>query len=308
MEKITERLTSVALVQYPIHAFQTLENWKTNLERWFIEAAEKKANFICFPEYGSMDLTSLFPTEIQQDLKQQIIEMQTLLTDFLETFESLSKKYELICIAPSFPVWIESDNKFVNRAFVFSPEKGNVGYQDKLFMTRFENEEWGISSNGFELNIFESKFGNFGIQICYDNEFAPATHEMVKNGAEIIFAPSCTETLRGATRVHVGTRARAMENQCYTCISQTVLNAEWSPAVDINFGYAACYATPDKNFPETGIISESAHNEALLHIQTLDLSLLEIVKEDGQVFNFKDSLRIESSIDQSPIKTNKIVC
>ncbi|MCC6703140.1 MAG: hypothetical protein IT221_16535 [Fluviicola sp.] len=32
---------------------------------------------------------------------------------------------------------------FINLTFVFS--KDNEGYQDKWFMTRFENEEWGIN-------------------------------------------------------------------------------------------------------------------------------------------------------------------
>lgn len=298
--------TKVALVQYPILEHSSINEWKNCIEIRFRQAAEQNAHFICFPEYGSMDLVSLFTADIRSDLQGQILEMQHLLLPFTETFTELSQKYNLIAIAPSFPLWLDDLNRFVNRAYVFSPQNGLAGHQDKIFMTRFENEEWGISGNGNTITVFESEYGNFGIQICYDNEFAIASHELVKNGAEIIFAPSCTETLKGATRVHIGARARAMENQCYTVVSQTVLNAEWSPAVDINFGYAACYATPDKNFPETGIISESKHNSSLLHIQELDLSLLKIVKEDGQVFNYKDSLRIHSELDKQSFEVVKV--
>lgn len=298
--------TKIALVQYPILEHSNLNEWKKYIETWFQQATDQNSHFICFPEYGSMDLVSAFSSDIRSDLKRQIREMQRLLIPFTETFTELSRKYNLIAIAPSFPLWLGDLNKFVNRAYVFSPKDGLIGHQDKIFMTRFETEEWGISGNGNTITIFESEYGAFGIQICYDNEFAIASHQLAKNGAEIIFAPSCTETLKGATRVHIGARARAMENQCYTAVSQTVLNAEWSPAVDINFGYAACYATPDKNFPDTGIISESEHNKALLHIQELDLSLLKIVKEDGQVFNYKDSLRIHSELDQQPFEILKV--
>ncbi|MCC6703139.1 MAG: hypothetical protein IT221_16530 [Fluviicola sp.] len=83
---------------------------------------------------------------------------------------------------------------------------------------------------------------------------------MAANSAKLILAPSCTETIRGATRVHIGARARAMEQQIYVGVAQTIGNAEWSLAVDINYGFAENYASPNKNQPE-----------------------------EGQVFNFKDA-------------------
>lgn len=107
-------------------------------------------------------------------------------------------------------------------------------------------------------------------------------------GASLIIAPSCTETIRGVTRVQVGARARALENQSYVLVSQTIGNAEWSPTVDVNYGFAAAYSTPDKNLPEEGIIASGSPQKEEWLITELDFEKIEQVRADGQVFNFKD--------------------
>ncbi|MEA5458452.1 carbon-nitrogen hydrolase family protein [Arcicella sp. LKC2W] len=286
---------TIATAQYPINFHQSLTDWQKYTKNWVKSAVEQKAELLLFPEYGSMELTSLLSEEIRHDLQKQVLEMDSLKDFFCETYSYLAKKFEVIIVAPSFPV-LEND-KIYNRVFVFS-KKGLVGFQDKFFMTRFENEEWGIASAPKVLSVFEAVWGSFGIQICYDIEFPIGSQLLCANGSNLILAPSCTETLRGATRVHVGARARALENQCYVAVSQTINNAEWSPAVDINFGYTAIYASPDKNLPEEGIVSiEKPQNEGWL-IQELDFDLLKNIREDGQVFNFKDTQKVNVKLEE----------
>lgn len=293
----------IASAQYPITFHQKFEDWKIHTEIWVKSAVNQHAELLLFPEYGSMELVSLFSDEIRKNIRQQVIEMDSLKPDFCKTFEELSIKYKVIIIAPSFPVL--ENGKIYNRVYVFS-EKGLIGYQDKFFMTRFENEEWGICSAPMELSIFEATWGSFGIQICYDVEFSIGSQSLCAEGVNLILAPSCTETLRGATRVHVGARARALENQCYVAVSQTINTAEWSPAVDINFGYSAIYATPDKNLPEDGIVGiQKAQTKGWL-IKKLDFELIERVRKDGQVFNFMDSQKIKMDYLLENITLKKI--
>lgn len=275
----------LALANYPISIFQSFTEWENHTSSWINSAILENANFLVFPEYGSMELTSLFPSTMQQDLQLQIEEMQHLLDPYIAFFQHQAKTHDCIIVAPSFPVSIA--NKMVNRCFVFGPN--GMGFQDKWNMTRFENEEWHISAPDERiLTLFESKFGKFGIQICYDIEFPGATAVLAQNGAQLIIAPSCTETLRGATRVHVGARARAMEQQLFVAVSQTCNDALWSPAVDINYGYSAVYATPDKLFPETGIVYEGTHQQEGWDFVSIDLNLIEQIRKDGQVLNYKD--------------------
>jgi len=283
----------IATAQYPITRHKSFHHWQQHMERWIADGVTEGAQLLLFPEYGAMELTSILPEDISNDIRQQVIELNALKDKFCSVFSDLAKKYKIIIVAPSIPV-IEEGKK-VNRVYVFEA-RGLVGYQDKFFMTRFENEEWGIESGNKALSIFETTWGSFGIQICYDIEFAMGSQVLANAGASLILAPSCTETIRGATRVHIGARARALENQIYTVVSQTVGNAVWSPAVDINYGFAAFYSTPDKNLPEEGIIATMTPQKEGWLIEELDFQKIEDVRSSGQVFNFRDGQSVITSL------------
>ncbi|MCF0071389.1 carbon-nitrogen hydrolase family protein [Dyadobacter sp. CY261] len=281
---------TIASAQYPITEHADFLSWQQHTENWVTDAANRDAELLLFPEYGAMELVSIFETEIRNDIRRQIHGLNALKDDFCATFEALSRKCGVIIVAPSIPVIERGRN--LNRTFVFSPN-GLAGYQDKFFMTRFENEHWGVESAPKQLTVFEAAWGQFGIQICYDVEFPLGAQKMCEAGAKLILAPSCTETIRGAARVHIGARARALENQVYTVVSQTVGEALWSPAVDINYGYAAFYTTPDKDMPEEGIIASMPVQQEGWLVQKLDFSLVDEARNDGHVFNFKDQARVE---------------
>lgn len=279
----------IALAQYPITFHQSLEDWKTHTEKWIADACSQGAQILTFPEYGSMELTSVFPEAVRNDLKLQIHHMQELLPYFIESFREFAQKYHCVIIAPSFPVYL--GEKIVNRSFVFTED--TYSYQDKHFMTRFEDESWGISSSDGALRLFDTRFGKFGVQICFDIEFPIGGHLLAEAGVDFILVPSCTETLKGATRVHIGARARAMEQQIYTGVSQTIAEALWSPAVDINYGYTAFYSSPDGDFDDEGILAKEKAQTSGWLIQTLDLSKNSEIRENGQVLNYKHSQKQE---------------
>lgn len=295
--------TVIATAQYPITAFTDFDGWKNHTAEWVAAAARRGARLLLFPEYGSMELASLLGAAERSDLRQQVGGMERLLGDFLEVFSTLARQWQVIIVAPSFPV--QDGGRVLNRAFVFSA-RGPAGYQDKFFMTRFENEEWGVQGGVPELKLFESDLGAFGIQICYDVEFPAGAQVLCAAGAELILAPSCTETIRGATRVHVGARARALENQCFVAVAQTVGDASWSPAVDINYGFAAIYSTPDLHLPEEGIVAQLAPQQPGWLTQELDFEKIRTVRREGQVFNYKDMQRLDFRLDESPVRLVRV--
>lgn len=289
---------TIASAQYPITEHRNFAAWQEHIRSWVADAVGQGAQLLLFPEYGAMELVSIFPDEIRADIQRQVKELDSLKAQFCDALKELAIEFGVIIVAPSIPVIENGSN--LNRVYVFSPV-GLAGYQDKFFMTRFENEEWGIESAPKHLTVFEAEWGKFGIQICYDVEFPIGAGKLSEAGATLILAPSCTETIRGATRVHVGARARALENQAHTVVSQTVGEALWSPAVDVNYGYAACYTTPDKNLPEEGILAIKSPQEPGWLVQTLDFSLIEDVRADGHVFNFKDQARVSSALHDDEI-------
>lgn len=283
----------IACSAYPISYHDSFNDWKKHIYEWVKLAVLEKSDLLVFPEYGSMELVSVFPKEIQSDLPKQLTELQTIWSDFQVVFQQLAKEFDVIIVAPSFPVLI-NDN-YVNRAVVVSPN-GIKAYQDKFFMTPFERFEWGISTSEKVLTVFETEKGNFGIQLCYDGEFSFGSRELCKAGANLILIPSCTETLRGASRVHIGARARALENQCYTLVSQTVGEALWSPPVDLNYGFVGAYSTPDGDFPEDGVYFQSEHNQEGWFFHEFDFAQLQTVRKNGSVRNFEDHGLLESKL------------
>lgn len=281
---------TVASAQYPITHFKQFSEWISHTQSWVAKAVNEKAELILFPEYGSMELTSLLSSEEQKSLSFQLQGLQPFLVEFKKTFYDLAIKHQCLIVAPSFPIL--DGNNYVNRAFVFFPD-GNILHQDKQIMTRFENEEWGISPGENLLNVFDYKGIKFGINICYDGEFPVFAQKQSLNGLQLLLHPSCTEGLAGMERVHVGARARALENQIYVAVSQTIGNAPWSIAVDINNGKAAFYSTCDYLFPNNGILKIGELNQPGWMIQELDFHFINEVRKNGQVFNYKD---IEKSL------------
>lgn len=274
---------NLALAQYPIHFYKSEADWLKNLDKWFSEAKDAGANLLCFPEYASMELVSLIPGHDKINVKEQLVNLQHFHEKFLTAFTEMAIKYSVYVVAPSFPRLI--GEKYFNRSYFVSPT-GNYDFQDKIHMTRFE-DDWGISPAETELKIFETSFGRIAIQICLDIEFPWASSLLAGSNVNLILAPSCTETFHGLNRVHVGAIARALENQIYIGVSQVVGDAPWSHAVDINNGYAALYGPIDTTFPKDGIIESGSLNQFTWLITKVEPLKLKTVRENGQVFNFK---------------------
>lgn len=158
---------------------------------------------------------------------------------------------------------------------------------EKLQMTRFEREQWGITG-GTAQPVIELGELRLGVAICYDAEFPLIVRRLVEAGANVIAVPSCTDGLAGYHRVRIACTARALENQCYVVQAPTVGLAPWSIALDENVGAAGVFAPPDKGFPPDGVVALGPLDRAHLLIADLELAQLDAVRRDGQVLNHRD--------------------
>lgn len=276
---------NIAAAQYDIGFLENWDAYRQKIESWVGDAAKQGARILLFPEYGTMELASLFGQEVYSSLSKQLASMQTLLDDFIALHRELAKRHRCYIQAGTFPVRIAGET-YRNRAYLFMPD-GTVDYQDKLMMTRFENEQWLIN-RGLELKTFDTDYGRIAINICYDSEFPLLARKQVEAGANLILVPSCTDTLAGYHRVRIGCQARALENQCYVVQSPTVGLAPWSEAVDVNIGAAAIYTPVDRGFPDNGVLAIGELNAAQWVFAEIDLDGIARVRENGQVFNYRD--------------------
>ena len=286
----------IALAQYPISRFSDFAAWAGNAADWVGKAGD--ANLLMFPEYGGMELAALLPQSLQQDLRGQIPALEKFHTDFVALWSALAKKHAVYIQAPTLPV--AAGGKVANRAYLFAPS-GRAEFQDKRQMTRFEREKWCIAG-GSPLKLFDVGETKLGIAICYDIEFPLIAHALAVAGADLVLAPSCTDTMAGANRVHVGARARALENQIYVAVAPTVGDAPWSPAVDRNIGWAAAYATPDHGFPDDGVLAKGELNRPGWVMAELDFARLKSARRHAQVFTARDwDAQALPGLDVSPV-------
>ncbi len=275
----------VAVAQYQISFHNHWKDYEEKVTAWVKEASDKDGKILLFPEYSTLEITSLFSQGVYRYLDKQLEAMQQVFDKYIKLFQGLAAKFGCYIQAGTFPVCDDS-GQYHNHAYFFMPD-GQFDYQPKLIMTRFENEEWGIKS-GEQLKVFNTDYGIIGINVCYDSEFPMFARKQVEAGADLILVPSCTDTLTGYYRVRIACQARALENQCYVFQSPTVGNALWNEAVDNNVGAAAIFTPIDKGFPDNGIFALGELNKPQWIHAEIDLDKIAKVRKNGQVFNYRD--------------------
>lgn len=289
----------IAAAAYPLHWFDSWASYEAKLSAWVAEAAGQGAELLVFPEYGAMELASLGGTEVAADLERALREVAQHTAAVQALHVKLAAAHGVYILGASGPAY---DNaRPVNRAVFYGPQ-GVIGYQDKQIMTRFEREEWDVQASG-PLVLFDTPLGKIGVVICYDSEFPLLARALVEAGAEILLAPSCTDTFAGFTRVRVGSMARALENQCVVVHAPTVGLCPWCPPVDENVGRAAIYGPPDRGWPETGILNETALNAPGWAIAEISLDAIREVRANGGVLNLKHWAEQLPRVEQVLIRT-----
>lgn len=278
----------VAACQYAIELHETWEAYADHLQGLCAEAVEAGARLLLLPEYAGLVLSGQLTSEQRGDLKASIAGIQPLIEPWKALCAGLAKRWGIYLQPGTLPV-LDSDGAYRNRAWLFGPQ-GALGHQDKLMMTRFEREQWGIAA-GHGLTVFDTDLGRLGILVCYDNEFPLLARRLAERGADLILAPSCTDTEAGYHRVRIGAQARALENQLAVLQSPTVGLAPWSPALDENLGRAGLFVPPDRGMPGDGVmaLSESLDPQCSHWLVCdLDLEAVRRVRQQGQVFTRRD--------------------
>jgi predicted amidohydrolase len=198
-------------------------------------------------------------------------------------FAELARRNRVHILAPSGPT--RSGARFVNAAALVTPA-GNIGVQQKLIMTPFE-QRWGVSPGG-PLRVFDTVLGRIGIATCYDSEFPLLIRAQAEAGAELILIPTCTEQASGYARVRAAAQARALESQIATIVAPTVGEAPWAPAIDMNTGRAGIYVPPDPATAMSGVVTEGELDRPGWIVGDIDLAALRRVREDGETRNAAD--------------------
>lgn len=277
----------VAIAQYPIEALHDEAAYRTKVSGWVEEATAAGARLLVFPEYAAMELAALAGPDTAADLQRSIDAVTERWPLHADLHTDLAKRHQVTILAGSGPVR-QSDGRALNVARLFSTD-GAVTDFPKIKMTPWEADPWEISGCGHpSAGPVDVDGVKVGVAICYDMEFPTIARAQAEQGAVLLLAPSCTETLHGWWRVRIACQARALENQCYAVHAPLIGAAPWCPPVDENHGAAGLFGPPDIGFPVDGTIVSGEIDRPGWIYGEVDLQAIERVRTEGGTRNFAD--------------------
>jgi predicted amidohydrolase len=270
----------IAAAQYPLDALASVDAYRAKITTWVEQAVGAGATLLVFPEYGAMELAAIDGTA--GDITASFDSVSGKVGTLNAVHAELARRHGVTIVAGSGPQRQADCTK--NIAHIFGP-RGRMGAYEKIMPTPWERDPWHIAS-GRELKVFDIGGVQVGLLICYDIEFPLLSRALAEAGAQIILAPSNTETEWGYWRVRTGAVARALENQVYTVHAPVVGASPWSAACPMNCGMAGIFAPSDQGFPPGGVVALGEMNRPQWVYADVDLDLIAAVRSRGGVQTF----------------------
>lgn len=112
------------------------------------------------------------------------------------------------------------DGRIYNSCHIFDAGKHICTY-DKIHLFEVHTssgisyQEKDVFTKGDKIKTFDTKFGKFGILVCYDIRFPEVSRILAQNGAKVIFCPAAFNKTVGQIHWQPLLQTRAMENQVF---------------------------------------------------------------------------------------------
>ncbi len=274
----------VSTTQFSLQPLQDEKHFWGRVETLIKQATLEQSAVILFPEYFS--LSWLLKRKGEATFRKNLTRASELVPEFLAQFQSFADCYKIAIVAGTVPV--NDQDQIFNRSYIFRSGVPVVS-QDKINMTRFENEEWQVSQGASKLNVFTLGDCSCAVTTCYDVEFPAVTALAAEQGVDVLFVPSCTEDVHGYWRVRHCAQARAIENQCYVVMSSIVGgHPDWSE-IESHYGQGGIYTPCDVGMPEGGVRKLGALNSEGLVTDEISKLELDRLRKNGTVLNLRDA-------------------
>ena len=137
----------------------------------------------------------------------------------------------------------KEDNRLYNTCFIF--DKGELlGRHRKVHLFdvdipgKMTFKESETVSPGNTPTLIKTRFGNFGIGICYDIRFASYAMYLRELGADVLIYPSVFNQETGPRHFLLSGQARALDTQCYVILGSCAQYTE-KPEYYQAYGHSA---------------------------------------------------------------------
>lgn len=186
------------------------------INRFVIQAAEKNAKIICFPELSTCGYDRNIDTSLSENLmgstSKRLLEM--------------SKNNDIVIIAGILEK--DSNDTYITQSVAF-PD-GRIEKYRKTHLGEYERKIYSAGQNLpiFNINNTHNSINtvNFGVGICYDLHFPELVASLSLQGAQIVFAPHASP-IKATRRLEIWNKymgARAYDNRVYLAACNLVGN------------------------------------------------------------------------------------
>jgi len=186
---------------------------------------------------------------------------------------SLARTHGLFLVGGSIPELV--GELLYNTSIVFNPKGEIIAKHRKahLFDVDVKNgikfTESQVLSAGNTTTLFETPWGKFGVEICYDIRFPELTRKMAKDGARLVIVPAAFNMTTGPAHWELLFRSRALDNQIFMLGTSPARNPQ---ASYIAYGHSLAVN------PWGQVLAHLDERPGVLMVD-LDLSQIEEVRE-----------------------------
>jgi beta-ureidopropionase len=192
--------------------------------------------------------------------------------------QELAKQHKMVMVVP---VYEEAmTGVYYNTAAVIDEEGTYLGKYRKNHIPHCHPGFWEkfyFTPGDVGYPVFETRYGNIGVYICYDRHFPEGARELGLNGAEIVFNPSATVAGLSEYLWKLEQPAHAVANQYFVgAINRVGTEAPWN----IGEFYGQSYFCD----PRGQIMVEGSRDQDEVVIADLDLDTIQEVRDTWQFF------------------------
>jgi N-carbamoylputrescine amidase len=146
-------------------------------------AIEKGANILCFQELFA---THWFPKEM---IKNHFSYAESFDGPTVARLQEMAKTNGVVFVCPIFE---EASGSFYNSAVIIDAGGDILGRYRKIHIPQIPlwEEKYYFAPGDMGFPVFKTKFGDIGVQICWDNFFPEGARILALKGAQIIFSPT----------------------------------------------------------------------------------------------------------------------
>jgi len=221
-------------------------------------AVEQDAKIICFQELFN---THWFPMDINPENFQLAEEIPGPTTEVMQEF---AQKTETVMVLPFF----EKDLKgfYYNAAVVVDADGKILGQYRKAHVPQLPlwEEKAYFHPGDLGFPVFATRYGQLGIQICWDNFFPEGSRILALKGAQIIFSPTAA-----ALDTHEKWEKVICANAATNGVYILRVNRVGSEAKQKFYGKSFCAS------PEGELVDQPAGNQEGVVMAAIDLSEIE---------------------------------